>query len=458
LLARLRKLHDVRPGEGLRATLMFWNVALIIAAYTTTKAVRDAVFLAHFDLVQLSYLMIAVAVVAGFVVSIFTRTTAHIRRDRAILGTHGFIAATMVAVAIGLRGGSGPWAWALYFWSSLFGLLLVAEFWLLANDLFDAREAKRLFPFIGAGAILGGIVGGAIPGWLSQLVGVSSLLYIVAAELLVAALLAHLAHRARTTENAEKSEPRPSHLADGLHLLAQRPYVRLIAGIVTCMTICATLVQWQVKGIAQLHFGSHQDAMATFFGRLSMGLNVGSFALQVLGTPRLLRRFGIPFGLRVLPAGSAIGALCLLGSTLLPIALPAAAAALLLSDGFRFSVDKVSLELLYLPLPKIEKTHVKPFIDTVIDRGAGAFAGFLWIALDGTFHIGRPGRLPYASLLTLAVVVCWLFLVARVQRGYLRAYRAMRGRAAAQAGITSAARPPMLWSAVPSHSRDDSLV
>jgi AAA family ATP:ADP antiporter len=428
LVARLRRLYEIRPGEGLRATLMFWNVALIIAAYTTTKAVRDAVFLAHFDLIQLSYLMIVVAVVAGVVVSVFTRATAHLPRDKAILGTHGFIAITMVILAVGLRGGGGAWAWALYFWSSLFGLLLVAEFWLLANDLFDAREAKRLFPFIGAGAILGGVVGGAIPGWLSRLIGANNLLYVVAVELLLAALLAHYAYRARTSEIVVKVEPTTSsHFAEGLRLLFERPYVRLIAGIVTCMTVCATLVQWQVKGIAKTHFGGRQDDMATFFGRLSMALNIASFALQVLGTPRLLRRFGISFGLRVLPAGFVIGALCLLGSTILPIALPAAAAAMLLSDGFRYSVDKASLELLYVPLPRTVKSHVKPFIDTVIDRGAGAFAGFLWIALDWMVHIGRPDRLPYASLLTLVVVVCWLLLVARAQSGYVNAYRSMLG-------------------------------
>ena len=80
-------------------------------------------------------------------------------------------------------------SWGLYFWAGVFGLVLVAEFWLLANDLFAAREAKRLFPIIGGGAILGGLVGGAVPGWLAKPLGAGNLLYIVAAELVVTAVL-----------------------------------------------------------------------------------------------------------------------------------------------------------------------------------------------------------------------------------------------------------------------------
>ena len=128
---------------------MFFDVLLLIAAYTTTKSVRDAVFLSKFDL---SYLMIAIAVASGFLVSAFTRLTAGVSRNVLTFGSNGFIALTLVLISHGLRAG-WPWmSWALYFWSAVFGLVLVATFLFLSNAPFPARKTTRLFPAICTGA------------------------------------------------------------------------------------------------------------------------------------------------------------------------------------------------------------------------------------------------------------------------------------------------------------------
>mgnify|MGYP000719018155 CR=1 FL=1 len=37
----------------------------------------------------------------------------------------------------------------------ILGLLLISQFWTLANDVYDPRQAKRIFGFIGGGASLG---------------------------------------------------------------------------------------------------------------------------------------------------------------------------------------------------------------------------------------------------------------------------------------------------------------
>ena len=57
------------------------------------------------------------------------------------------------------------YAWvpvAFYVLGLILGLLLISQFWTLANDIYDARHAKRLFGFIGGGASLGGATGAAI--------------------------------------------------------------------------------------------------------------------------------------------------------------------------------------------------------------------------------------------------------------------------------------------------------
>jgi hypothetical protein len=113
--------------------------------------------------------------------------------------------------------------------------------------------------------------------------------------------------------------------------------------------------------------------------------------------------------------------------------------AIVLGDALRFSVDKASVEMLYLPLPPAVKGPSKRFIDTAVDRVAGAIAGFLWLGLTWAFAIESPGRIGYASLLVFAVVAVWLTAIARARRGYREMYRRVL-RAAAETPAMVAAR------------------
>ena len=53
---------------------------------------------------------------------------------------------------------------------------LPLQFWMLANYVYDPRQAKRLFPILGMGATLGGIVGGYITQYTAPLIGTENLL------------------------------------------------------------------------------------------------------------------------------------------------------------------------------------------------------------------------------------------------------------------------------------------
>ena len=54
-------------------------------------------------------------------------------------------------------------SWMIYvlnIFVSLFSIVLVSQGWLVASNLFDAREAKRLYPLLGMGMVLGAAFGG----------------------------------------------------------------------------------------------------------------------------------------------------------------------------------------------------------------------------------------------------------------------------------------------------------
>src|SRR5688572_20539494 len=79
-----------------------------------------------------------------------------------------FVAADWVAVAF-------------YVVSLILSILLISQFWTLANDVYDPRQAKRIFGFIGGGASLGGATGAGLTAFLVQSVGSRTMILMAAA-------------------------------------------------------------------------------------------------------------------------------------------------------------------------------------------------------------------------------------------------------------------------------------
>ena len=81
----------------------------------------------------------------------------------------------------------------------------------------------------------------------------------------------------------------------------------------------------------------------------------------------------------------------------------------------RYSLDKSTTELLYLPLPAKVKIQVKWFIDTVIWRLGDGLSGLTVLIFATTLHL--PAR--QISWIALLLVSVWLVAVAVVRRQYV---------------------------------------
>ena len=221
---------------------------------------------------------------------------------------------------------------------------------------------------------------------------------------------------------AGRGRPR---LGTGFHAVRGDGYLRLLAGLLLLATITTTLVDLQLKAAARSWFGADRDAMAAFFGGLARWLSLASLAVQLLITPRFLRRFGVGRALFVLPAVMVVGAGAIGFHLALALPLVTAVAIAKIGDGgLRFSLDKAAMELLYVPVPPAARARAKPVIDTVADRAGTAATGLLWLALTVVGGRDAARLVPAAAAATLAVAGVWLCLVVRARRAYLRAFRA----------------------------------
>src|SRR5438876_349223 len=68
-----RGVYDVRPGEGVRTLFMALHMMFVLFAYYILKPVSLALFLNKFDIDQLPYLYVLIAVAGGLLAYVYTR-------------------------------------------------------------------------------------------------------------------------------------------------------------------------------------------------------------------------------------------------------------------------------------------------------------------------------------------------------------------------------------------------
>ena len=154
------RFFDIRPGEATRIGLMAAFLFFLLAANNVIKIVRDALFLSRFAITELPYVYLLTALLASVFISIYSRYTSRLSLSQVILGSQVFIIFNVIIFWLLITFYDfGSVLYAFYMWSAIVGLVAVAQFWTLANDMFNSREGKRLFGMLTAAGTVGAMAG-----------------------------------------------------------------------------------------------------------------------------------------------------------------------------------------------------------------------------------------------------------------------------------------------------------
>src|SRR5262245_23316893 len=180
---------DIRRQELGRVVLMSTYLLLVIASYSITKAVRDSLFVTQIGPAQLPYVYLLIAGAMGLLSIGYSRSINRIGLYRLIRTTSLIAISNLLLFWLVFRSNSAVWFYVLYVWGSLFGAVTASQFWLLATHVFNPREARRVFSWIGVGGILGGVFGGALTNRMAHWLGTESLLVVCAGMMAVTVVL-----------------------------------------------------------------------------------------------------------------------------------------------------------------------------------------------------------------------------------------------------------------------------
>lgn len=412
----------IRRGEELRAGLMFSYIFLVIAALLIARPVRYSLFLTEFGPQQLPYAFILVALTSTLVALAYARLASRIPLNRLITISLLFFGSGFVISWFLLQAGykENWFIYGFFIFAAIFGVISASQFWLLANYVFNAREAKRVFGFLGAGAIAGAIFGGYITTFLAPLFSTKNLVILCVITifgnlLLLRLVWAKFAKRSYQ-ESTVLSRRRLRRLPAGnpIKLILASRQLKYLAGLIGVGVLVASLVDYQFNAVASEQI-KNEDQLTAFFGFWLSNLSIAALIVQFFLTGRILRKFGVGTSLYFLPGGVFVGALTVLF-------FPSLAAVVfirLCEGGLKQSINKAGLELLSLPIPSGIKNRTKIITDMFVPNTAEGLGGILLLLLIIPLGLG----VHHLSLVIIAAAAIWITLIQRVRREYVNSFR-----------------------------------
>ena len=413
---------ETRKHETGPLLLMFVYSFLVMTSYNIVKPLTRAQFIVELGAENLPWVLLASGVIVGLLMHAYSLGVARLP-PRSVLATTqvvlgGILFAFWPLFVFNVPGASV----AFYLVGQVLGLLLISQFWVLANEIYDARQAKRLFGFIGGGASLGGITGSALVAFAVERVGTTNLVLVSGTLLLVCAgVVTTIMRQSHGVGLGAVTAPMTKAgvgAREAFRLLRVSRHLQLIALIIGFGAVGAGLLDQQLNmAVADVQAGEGAEGIAAFLGAVQLYLSMAGFVVQIWLTSRIHRRLGIGFAMLILPIG--------LGSTggliLVTGALWAAAAGRIIDSTLRYTVDKTTREILFLPLPGELKQRAKPFIDVTVDRVARGMGAALTLVLIQPWGFNLDWR--QLSWVSLTVTAFWIVGAIAAHRQYLLSFR-----------------------------------
>ena len=438
---------EVRAGEGATALLLTTNVFFLLVAYYVIKPVREGLILAmEGGAEKKSYVSAAIAITLLFAVPAYSKVANKVSKHKLVVGLSLFFASHLLVFWLlshtAVRSELGL---VFFTWVGVFNMMVVAQFWSFANDVYTQEQGKRLFAIVGIGASLGSAVGAYITKFLKNTIGlgVFELLLVAGGFLLLCAFLTDTVYRREKSRVAAVAEAKKNHPEEnkeeekavaetgegGFTLVRKNKYLLLLAAFSLVFTIVdtngefilSTLVSERAKAeaLAQHITGPELEKftegfIASYYGGFYLWVNLIGLVVQTFLVSRLVKLGGLKVAFFVYPVIA-------LGSSLNNVLTPALFGVDRLS-AFRptktmenatdYSLNNTVRNMLWLPTSTEIKYKAKQAVDTFFVRmGDVASAGLVFVM---SAKLAFP--IQSFSMVNIALVVLWLLIAVGIVR------------------------------------------
>jgi AAA family ATP:ADP antiporter len=422
----LRVITVVRPGEAPKALLMTLNGFVLLLAYSCVKPVREALILAQSGGAEYKvYMAAATAVILSLAIPAYGRFSRDVPRNRLIVGVTLFFASHLVIFYLlaTTLGSTLPLALGFYLWIAVFNMMIVAQFWAFANDLYTEEAGERLFPLIGLGASVGAVVGAATAKVAIARVGPLAMMPLAATTLVASAAITQWVHR-RDVAHAPTPAARQTamgpiggSIGEAFRTVLAQRYLLLIAVFSIVFTLVKTNGDYVLSHIVKtsasqavaagtLDAKHAEKYIANFFAGFEFKIDVISLVLQAFFVSRLVKYAGVRGAFFVLP-------IVALADAMTMVALPLLAAVGIgktAESAVDYSLNNTVRNMLWLPTSRRAKYLAKQATDTFFVRIGDVISAALVFVGIRTLGLSIRG---FAAV-NISLVIAWLVLAGAI--------------------------------------------
>ena len=426
---------EVHAGEAMTALLLASNGFLVLAAYYVIRPLRSALLLpvriglpGGGLLTGSQITSYAGALLAGLflvIVPLYGIIASKVNRVRLINGVTLFFVSNLVVFFFLGKAGMAPTGLGVAFllWTGIFNLMVVAQFWSFANDLYTPEQGKRLFAIVGFGASLGAIAGALVTSFLIGRLGEFPMMLISAGILLVCLALTNLIHlrekeRASDTKSRLQAE-QPLGRDGGFQLVLRERYLLLI-GLLTLAAqvvntngnyiLNDTLAQVARAAVAAGTAGglSERQIIGSYMAGTDFWQNLLVVIIQFFLVSRIFKYLGVGGALFILPAIA-------LSSYGLFAAAPVLALirlAKITENATDYSLQNTVRRALFLPTSREAKYKALQAVETFFWRAGDMLSGVATFVIVQLLGLGVRSY----AVVNLGLVVVWILLAVGLSR------------------------------------------
>ena len=433
----LRLFTDVQDGEGAKLLLLTLNVFLILTAYYVMKPVREALILDQPGGAELkSYAYAAQAAVLFVLVPLYGTLATQLPRRRLINAVTAFFIACLPLFYLAAEA-KAPVGVVFFLWIGVFSLMVIAQFWAYANDVYTPDQGKRLFAVIAFGASSGAVFGAWISAELIRTLGVNPLL-LAAAVILAASLVLFNFIDLRADGERRRLGPAPEAdlpIGDGnaFALVLRNRYLLLMALVIFLLNWVNSAGEYILSAIVKhaadadvaagrLDAGDEGRFIGAFFADYFQVVNIAGMVLQLFIVSRLVKYLGVAAALCVLPVVA-------LGSYAAAAIIPSLAIMRWVKtaeNSVDYSLMNTVRQMLFLPTTREEKYKAKQVIDSFVVRTGDVLSAA--VVYVGTSYFALS--VSHFAWINVALVLLWLALAVATGREFNRRVAARQEQAA----------------------------
>jgi ATP:ADP antiporter, AAA family len=419
----------VEPSEQRGAALMLAHSAFMGFSTVFFETAASALFLGQYGASALPSVYLAAAALSAATGYAYSRLQNRLSFPALMTAT----LVTLLVVVGSLRGAlfftqaAGLFFFAMVFYRVL-SIMTDLEYWAVAGRLYDLRQAKRLFGFIGTGEVLARIVGSFSVPLLLGFGGVQNLLVLSAVALLFCVVLLRRILPMIPQDEGPKQTTAQKAARSSIGSLVQDPYLRFVLIVAFCGILGKYLVDFAFLQQVKSRFENATE-VAAFFALFSGVSQCASLFTRLFLSGRVLSAIGVHHGLLILPGAHVVCTTLLLIAGGLALGPDPVFWLVVLNQGiyktFKHPIDNPSLKTLYQPIPKDRRLSLAIAVEAILNPVGIALSGALMLLFKSVFQ-SDPVRFGWALL---ACFLFWLWSARAAAVEYVRALVvALRGR------------------------------